>query len=145
MLKGTKPRRLVTGSHEKVHAYGFMSESGKRMFLIRDELNGKEVIKVLSRFLCKFRRAILVLDKASWHKKSKKVQAYLRKNRRRLKIIWFPTGCPEMNPVEECWRQAKGEVNGGKIHKSLKAMRRELRNFLRYADFRQAMRKYLSL
>lgn len=145
MLKGTKPRRLVTGSHEKGHAYGFMSESGKRMFLIRDELNGKEVIKVLSIFLWKFKRAILVLDKASWHKKSKKVEAYLKKNRRRLKIIWLPTGCPEMNPVEECWRQAKKEVNGGRIHKNLKTMKRELRKFLRYTNFTQDMRKYLGL
>lgn len=115
------------------------------MFLIRDELNGKEVIKVLSIFLWKFKRAILVLDKASWHKKSKKVEAYLKKNRRRLKIIWLPTGCPEMNPVEECWRQAKKEVNGGRIHKNLKTMKRELRKFLRYTNFTQDMRKYLGL
>lgn len=113
------------------------------MFTLRNNLNAGEFLKVLSKFLHKFKKAILILDKASWHKKSKKVQRYLKKHRRELKIIWFPTGCPEMNPVEECWRQAKREVNGGKIHKSLEAMEKELRYFLRYSDFKQDMVRYL--
>jgi len=113
------------------------------MFTLRDKLNGEEVIKVLSKFLNKFHRAILIWDKATWHKKSKKVQKYLKKHRRELKIIWFPTGCPEMNPVEECWNQAKDEVNGGRIHKSLEVMKDKLRHFLKYTDFKQNMGRYL--
>lgn len=145
VLKGKEYRRLVTGSHEKVHAYGFLSEDKKRMFTIRENLNGTEFILVLSKFLHKFKRAILILDKATWHKKSKKVQAYLKKHRRELKIIWFPTGCPEMNPVEECWNQAKDEVNGGKIHESLEVMAKRLRYFLKYTKFKQDMVEYLRL
>ena len=48
-----------------------------------------------------------------------------------------------MNPVEESWRQAKEEVNGGKIHKSFEVMKKELRYFLKYTDFKQDMGKYL--
>ena len=143
VLKGREYRRLVTGSHQKVHAYGFLSEKGKRMFTLRNNLNGEEFLKVLSKFLHKFKRAILILDKAPWHKKSKKVQKYLKKHRRELKIIWFPTGCPEMNPVEECWNQAKDEVNGGRIHESLEVMEKELGYFLKYTNFKQDVVKYL--
>lgn len=143
VLKGREYRRLVTGSHQKVHAYGFLSENSKKMFALRNNLNAEEFLKVLSKFLHKFKRAILILDKAPWHKKSKKVQRYLKKHRRELKIIWFPTGCPEMNPVEECWRQAKEEVNGGRIHESLEVMKKKLRYFLKYTDFKQDMGKYL--
>lgn len=143
VLKGVEYRRLVTGSHKKVHTYGFLSENGKKMFILRNNLNSKEFLKVLSKFLHKFKRATLILDKAPWHKKSKKVQRYFKKHRRELKIIWFPTGCPEMNPVEECWRQAKDEVNGGRIHKSFEVMKKELRYFLKYTDFKQDMGKYL--
>lgn len=113
------------------------------MFTLRNNLNAVEFLKVLSRFLHKFKKAILILDKAPWHKKSKKVQRYLKKHRRELKIIWFPTGCPEMNPVEECWRQAKNEVNGGRIHKNFEVMEKELKYFLRYTNFKQNMGKYL--
>ncbi|HTY43993.1 MAG TPA: IS630 family transposase [Patescibacteria group bacterium] len=143
VLKDTEYRRYVTGSHQKVHAYGFFFENSKRMFTLRDNLNAKEFLNVLSKFLHKFKKVILMLDKAPWHKKSKKVQSYLKKHRREIKIIWFPTGCPEMNPVEECWRQAKEEVNGGRIHESLEVMKKELRHFLKYHDFKQDMRKYL--
>jgi len=48
-----------------------------------------------------------------------------------------------MNPVEECWRQAKEEVNGGRIHKSLEVMKNELRIFLKYTNFKQDMVEYL--
>lgn len=113
------------------------------MFSLRKNLNAEEFLKVLAKFFYKFKRAILILDKAPWHKKSKKVQKYLKKHRRELKIIWFPTGCPEMNPVEECWRQAKEKVNGGRIHESLEVMKKELKYFFRYEDFKQDMRKYL--
>lgn len=143
MLKGREYRRKVTGSHQKVHAYGFLSENGKKMFTLRNNLNAEEFLRVLSKFLHKFKKAILILDKAPWHKKSKKVQKYLKKHRRELKIIWFPTGCPEMNPVEECWNLAKDEVNGGRIHESLEVMKKELRYFLKYTNFKQDVVKYL--
>ena len=113
------------------------------MFSLRKNLNGEEFILVLSKFLNKFKRAILILDKATWHKKSKKVRKYLKKHRGELKIIWFPTGCPEMNPVEECWRQSKKEVNGGRIHKDFETMKKELKSFFRKTKFKQDMRKYL--
>jgi len=143
VLKGREYRRLVTGSHKKVHAYGFLSENGKKMFTLRKNMNAEEFIKVLSKFLYKFKRAILILDKAPWHKKSNKVKKYLKEHRRELKIIWFPSGCPEMNPVEECWRQTKGEVNGGRIHESFERMVKELRYFMKYTEFKQNMGKYL--
>jgi transposase len=113
------------------------------MFTLRNNLNAEEFLKVLSKFLHKFKKVILILDKAPWHKKSKKVQRYLKNHRRELKIIWFPTGCPEMNPVEECWRQTKKEVNGGRVHKSLKVMKDELRYFLKYNEFKQDVVEYL--
>ena len=40
-------------------------------------------------------------------------------------------------------RQTKEEVNGGRIHKSLEVMRKELRYFLKYNDFKQSMVEYL--
>lgn len=144
VLKGTKPRRFVTGSHMKVHAFGFISEKGKWMFHLRPELNATEFVKMLSAFLHKFHRVILVIDKAPWHKRSNRVREYLKKHRREIKVIWFPTGCPEMNPVEECWRQAKKEVNGGRVHKRFEAMKKELRHFLKYNEFKQDVVKYLS-
>jgi putative transposase len=142
VLKGIKPRRFVTGLHKKTHIFGFLSEDKKKMFAFSDKMNAKAFLKVLYKIKSKFKKVILIIDKAPWHR-AKIVQKYLKKYRNEIKIIWFPRGCPEMNPVEECWRQAKKEVNGGRIHESFEAMKRELRHFLKYQKFKQDMRKYL--
>lgn len=141
-IKGRIPKRFVTGSHKKIHVFGFFSEKQGRLFKQNDKLNSDGVLKALYAAKYKFGKMILIVDRASWHR-SKKVRAYFEKNRREIKVIYLPVGCPEMNPVEECWRQAKKEVNGGKVHKSFDAMRKELRNFLKYKKFNQDAVKYL--
>ena len=113
------------------------------MFALSDELNAKAFLKVLYQLKAKFKKVILIIDSAPWHRKSKKVQKYLNKNKGEIKIIWFPKGCPEMNPVEECWRQAKKEVNGGRVHENFDVMKKELMHFLKYQHFKQDMGKYL--
>ena len=113
------------------------------MFALSDELNAKCFLKRLYQLKSKFKKVILIIDSAPWHRKSKKVQKYLKENNEEIKVIWFPKGCPEMNPVEECWRQAKREVNGGRVHESFEIMKKELRHFLKYQNFKQDMVKYL--
>ena len=140
--KGIKPRRLVTGLHKRIHIFGFLSEDKKKMFISDNKMNAKSFLKSLYKIKKRFGKMILIIDRAPWHG-AKKVQRYFKKNRGEIKIIWFPRGCPEMNPVEECWRQSKREVNGGRVHKSFEAMKKELRRFLRYKEFRQDMVKYL--
>lgn len=140
--KGSKPSRTVTGLHKRVHIFGFLTDDKKKIFHQSGKLNSIEFVKALSQMLARFKKVILVLDRAPWHR-AKRVQKYLAKHKDDVKIIWFPRGCPEMNPVEECWRQAKKEVNGGRVHESFEVMRKELRRFLKYADFKQDMRKYL--
>jgi len=140
--KGSKPRRIVTGLHKRTHIFGFLSEDKKRMFMSSNKMNAKSFLNALYKFRKRFSKIILIIDRAPWHR-AKKVKKYLDKHRREIKIIWFPRGCPEMNPVEECWRQAKMEVNGGRVHESFEVMKEELMRFLKYKEFKQNMRKYL--
>ena len=105
-------------------------------------MNAKSFLKSIYKLRKRFGRIILIIDRAPWHR-AKKVQRYLHKHRREIKIIWFPRGCPEMNPVEECWRQAKIEVNGGRVHESFEIMKKELMLFLKHKEFKQDMVKYL--
>lgn len=142
MQKGSKPRRIVTGLHKRTHIFGFLSSDKKKMFISSNKMNSKSFLKSLYKMRKRFGKVILIIDRAPWHT-AKKVQRYFRKHRREIKIIWFPKGCPEMNPVEECWRQAKREVNGGRVHESFEVMKKELKHFLRYNDFKQDMGRYL--
>lgn len=140
--KGIKPKRFVTGLHKRTHIFGFLSEDRRKMFLSDKKMNAKSFLKSIYKVKKRFGKIILILDRAPWHR-AKKVEKYFAEHRREIKIIWFPRGCPEMNPVEECWRQAKREVNGGRVHESFEVMKKELRRFLRNREFKQDMGKYL--
>ena len=141
-IKGKIPKRLVTGSHKKVHVFGFLSDKQRRLFRQSDKLNSDAVLKSLYVVKHRFKKMILIIDRAPWHK-SNKVKRYLEKYRREIKIVYLPKGCPEMNPVEECWRQAKKEINGGRVHKTFEIMKKELRKFLKCQRFNQDIVKYL--
>jgi len=46
----------------------------------------------------------VLLDNASYYK-SQQVRDFLTETQ--LKVTYFPGGSPDLNPVEECWRQLK--------------------------------------
>ena len=54
----------------------------------------------------KFNKFILFADRAAQHR-SKMVEEYLRRNIETIKIEYFHVGSPQLNAVEECWRQGK--------------------------------------
>ena len=110
---------------------------------MHDKINTDKMLFCLYKMRRKFKKFILVLDSAPWHKKSKKVRKYFSEHKASIKVIYFPKGCPDMNPVEECWRQSKKEVNGGRIHENFETMKKELKSFFRKTNFKQDVRKYL--
>jgi hypothetical protein len=55
----------------------------------------------------KFRKLILLIDRARQHHRSIMVREYIKQNKDVLKVIYFPKGSSEFNAIEECWRQGK--------------------------------------
>jgi len=47
---------------------------------------------------------VLFYDGAPWHKEEK-IEEFFEKNRGCIIPVFFPRGSPELNAVEECWRQ----------------------------------------
>ncbi len=70
----------------------------------------------------------MIWDKAGFHT-DKDVMAYARRNKDCMRIVSLPTAAPELNPVEECWRQGKGDISGNRIYDT-------------YPDFKEAVTKY---
>jgi len=140
--KGSKPRRIVTGLHKRTHIFGFLSEDKKKMFMSSDKMNAKSFLNALYKFRKRFTNIILIIDRAPWHR-AKRIKKYLDKYRREIKIIWFPKGCPEMNPVEECWRQTRNNVTANKAFSSCDELRKELRRHWSRQKFQHKSINYL--
>jgi transposase len=77
---------------------------------------------------------VLFWDKATLHT-DWRVEKYLKENESCIRVEHFPTVTPELNPVEECWRQTKGnEILANKIHLPLMTFIRQLQIFTKGKD-----------
>lgn len=64
-------------------------------------MNAAMMLDFLRYLHAKYPRLLLIWDEASHHSHSGKVRAYARTND--IKLLEFPTACPEENPVEQAW------------------------------------------
>ncbi len=67
---------------------------------------------------------------------------YLQRNSDNVKIDYFPVGSPELNAVEECWRQGKNNVMS-KHHSSLEHIKKIVSNYYRTKRFNLNIKRYL--
>lgn len=142
-VKGSKPIVFSTGSKRKTVVFGTYAEDGSHLF--RQYPNGDsdcflEYIGVLHK---KYPKMILFMDKASYHKKEKRVKKYLSKQKHSIKVRWFPSGFPEANLMEECWNQGKDSVLGSKFYDSFEEFRKAVSEYYRTKKFSLDVYKYL--
>jgi len=60
-----------------------------------------------------------------------------------VKVRWFPTARPELNPVEECWNLLKDEFIANKLYPTFEEMKRAIGERMRTKRFRLNMINYL--
>ena len=72
----------------------------------------------------------LILDNATYHK-SQKVQQWLARPECRIQIIWLPSYCPHLNPIERLWKVMHEYVTNNKFYKTLKEFANTILHFLR--------------
>lgn len=142
-VKGSRPRQLATGSHRRIVVLGALAEDGTQLFRTSKNADGSTFLNYLKQLHRKYSHMVLYLDKATYHKKDKKVQAYLKKHRKNIRIRWFPSGFPESNPVEECWNQGKNELIGSRFHNTFQDFKNATITYYRTKRFKLDLYKYL--
>ena len=120
-----------------------MSIDGRQIFRQYKWFDGETFLDFLKRVHRKYGRLYLFLDKATQHRKTKKVLEYIRKNRATLRVRWIPTGCPEFNVMEECWRQMDKDVLVSRFYHTFPRLRKAIARYLRTRRFKLDVRKFL--
>ena len=141
--RGSKPIVLTTGSHRRTCLFGTVSLDRKQLFRQHDTVNGENFLAYLKELKRKFDAFLLFLDKSAPHHRDKRVRRWLRKNRYSVKVRWFPTARPELNPVEECWNLLKDELIANKLYPTFEEMKRAIGERMRTKRFRLNMINYL--
>jgi len=155
----------VTGSKKKVYVFGAVTKRKTQIFLTLDDkkvrgtigrpkkgtkkkkkakgkFNSKTTRKFLSLLKNRLGKFLLIWDKAGFHT-DKDVVAYIKRNRDCIRVVSLPTAAPELNPVEETWRQGKGVISGNKIYDTYEEFRKAVTRYYKTRSFNLDICHYL--
>ena len=141
--KGSKPIMLTTGSHRRTVWYGALANDGTQLF--RQKTNGdcENFLPYMDELRTKYPHMILFIDRATYHKKDKRAKAYFRKHKKTIRVRWFPPAFPEANPLEECWRQGKGDCLGSTFYQKFPEFKKATSKYYQTKRFKLNLYKYL--
>jgi transposase len=142
-VKGSKPVMLTTGSHKSISWFGALADDGAQLFRQYEWADSDHFLDYMKHLHRKHPKMILFLDKATYHKKEKRVKRFFRERRKTIRLRWFPSGFPEANPLEECWRQGKDSVLGSAFHDSFEDFKKASSTYYRTRRFKLNLYKYL--
>ena len=128
---GTTPIVYKNGSKKAVNIGGAYTNGKFFPFQMKKQVK-EEVLENIKWIRMVFGKIFLILDKATWNKNNY-VREYLEE--KKIPYMFFPTGAPDLNPVEECWNQTREEVTANISHDSEKELYENLKNFLGKATF----------
>ncbi len=133
--RGQTPRVRVTPQRDLLHFYGALDvSSGREVALSLPKLDGEHTIHFLQHVLSCFpgRPLLLLMDRAPWHKG--KARQFIE-NHPRLDLIYFPPGCPDFNPQEHVWKQAREAVGHLRDYPHLSRLRQAFQAYLENTSF----------
>ena len=103
--KGTRPRVIRQKQFISANLFGAVCPEHDEGFALilpdKDTVMMQLFIKEFSKTIPTGRHAVLVTDQASWHKTPKlKIPS-------NISLLFLPPYSPELNPIEQLWRQLK--------------------------------------
>ncbi|RKY21985.1 MAG: IS630 family transposase [Planctomycetota bacterium] len=139
--KGSKPIQLVNSTKKKVVAYGTIDENGKAECFFFENMKSESFIEFLEILKNIYGKYVLVLDGAPSHR-SKKTKGFIEEQKGDIILEFLPRYSPDMNPVEEVWKQSKREV-ADKFFEYIEQKREFVFRFIEENDFNLNISDYL--
>lgn len=141
--KGSKPVCPVHTKGGKVNIIGALNnKTGKVMTLRCEKIDRFSFLKFLKKLLGHYKKVFLIIDNASWHH-AKIVRKFLKENKHRLKIGYFPPYSPEHNPAEQCWRSVKKNLVTSRLFLSVDGMGDQIVDYFRRTRFTLKLERFL--
>lgn len=109
---GQTPVVKACANRDNTHFYGALNlDTGQQTLMCSDLMNAQVSALFLNRLLLAYPDTpiLLLWDRAPWHK-GPAIRSVLAAHPR-LGILWFPPGCPELNPQEHVWKATREAVS----------------------------------
>jgi len=130
--RGKTPVIPGTGQRFRCNMISAITNRGRLHFMVfKEHFNAGVFLNFLKRLVKQVRRKIfLIVDRLPAHR-SGKVEKWLQKNERRIRIFFLPGYSPELNPDEELNQDVKSNAVGRKRAHTRQEMISNVRGFLR--------------
>ena len=109
---GHTPEVYVSGSRDHIHFYGALNlQTGHQFALPSPIQSSQTTLTFFEDLLLAYptQPIFLFLDRAPWH--TAKVVTDFLATHPRLYFLHFPPACPDLNPQEHVWSQARAAVS----------------------------------
>lgn len=139
--------REVALLHHKTISTCIQTSLGARtkrtfVFSFSGKKNQRCFVAFLGKLFRRWGKVCLFIDSGPGHQ-GKIVDEFLTVHQKTFRFVRFPKYCPELNPVEPCWKPAR-KVVGNRLITSVPAMKYHLRKIFRKPFLMPKMFKYLS-
>ena len=103
--KGVCGVYTYTGSHSKTIVSGLITIDGEGFFRRYGSFTGKEFVEFLKAACERFGKVLMITDGAPQHRSKFAKEEIGRLDG--VELQFLPSGCPDLNAIEEVWRQMK--------------------------------------
>jgi transposase len=112
-LKGETPVIPVCTQRGSINVLSAVMPEGKMRYSLSEKtINSDRFIKFLKQLIRdRENPLILFVDRVPFHH-SKKVRDFVKANRKKLRIFFFPRYAPDLNPDEQVWNEMKNNRIG---------------------------------
>jgi len=143
-LTGQKPLGKFFWSNKKITVFGALKDNGELFCEDFDGQNSLTYMAFLSDFigtLNKNKKYVFIFDNASYHK-TDVIKEYLAKFSN-IKVEYLPPYCPELNPIETCWKITRHKVTNSNYFPTIKKLKERLDKFWERHNFMLNFINYL--
>jgi transposase len=141
--RGSKPLFPMHTKSAKVNVIGALNNiTGKVLTTICQKIDKFAFLKFLKKLLRYYKKVFLIIDNASWHH-AKIIRKFVKENKHRLKIEYFPAYSPEYNPSEQCWKSVKKNLITTRLFLSLEGLAMQIKEYFRKTFFDLKLERFL--
>ena len=139
---GRQAEVVISGRNAKRVLFGTINPStGHRILVRRRQAGQADAIALLEEIRRRYRRAAtiwLLLDRAPSHVAGRTQQ---RANELNIEFVWLPKQSPELNAMDQLWRELKAVVAANRQAESIDELAEQAEQWLLKLSNRQALRK----
>jgi transposase len=129
---GQPPEVAASDQRGGYNVLSIITATGELRYSLKEQtINGERYVEFLQQILHgRTRPLIIIADRAPFHQ-SAVVRKFVRAHRTQLRMFFFPTHSPELNPDEQVWNELKHRRLGKQPIKNKTDLKKRMRSILK--------------